>query len=204
MSAPAPLEWSIAARALPGESSSGDRGVVVPASGRALAAAVDGLGHGAPAAEAAEAAVGVLRRCAAETLASIVEHCHAALRSTRGAAMSVVSLDCAANALSWLAVGNVEGRLLRGGEVARAGGEPLVSQSGIVGYVLPPLAARSLRIRHGDVLVLATDGIGRGFADSLLPAGSPRSIADQILGRHALTSDDALVLVARYLGGRER
>jgi hypothetical protein len=49
-------------------------------------------------------------------------------------------------------------------------------------------------------VIFATDGIRRDFADGLVPSGSCREIADHILKEHTRGSDDALVLVARYLG----
>jgi phosphoserine phosphatase RsbX len=72
--------------------------------------------------------------------------------------------------------------------------------TGIVGHALPRLAPQTVDLARGDLLIFATDGIHRDFADTLIPAGSCRAIADHILQQHALGSDDALVLVARYLG----
>jgi hypothetical protein len=57
-----------------------------------------------------------------------------------------------------------------------------------------------LAIGPGDVLVLATDGIGGYSLDGLGLSGQPTSIAEGILARFARETDDALVLVARCLG----
>ena len=48
------IEWGVASRALPGETRSGDLHVVESFAGGALVAAVDGLGHGEEAADAAD------------------------------------------------------------------------------------------------------------------------------------------------------
>ena len=40
------IEWSVASRALPGQSVSGDLHVVVPTADGALIGVIDGLGHG--------------------------------------------------------------------------------------------------------------------------------------------------------------
>ena len=199
MTGSAPLDWSVAARALPGEDTSGDCAVVAVASERALAAAIDGLGHGAKAALAAETARAVVEGSAEQDVVSIVERCHAALRATRGAAMSVASFDCTSDVMTWTGIGNVEGRLLRGGEPGR-GAESLLLRSGVAGHELPPLSASTVDLRRGDVLIFATDGIRRDFADYLTTSGSTRGIAEQLLERHATATDDALVLVARYMG----
>jgi hypothetical protein len=50
------------------------------------------------------------------------------------------------------------------------------------------------------VLILATDGIRSGFAEDVSLSDPPQRIAEQILARRATGMDDALVLVARYLG----
>jgi phosphoserine phosphatase RsbX len=57
-------------------------------------------------------------------------------------------------------------------------------------------------VAAGDVLILATDGIRAGFADGLKLDEPTRILADKILNRHFKGNDDALVLVARYLGKR--
>jgi hypothetical protein len=54
------LDWKVAGRPLPGESESGDLGVVAAHADGALLAAIDGVGHGDAAAAAARAAADVL------------------------------------------------------------------------------------------------------------------------------------------------
>jgi hypothetical protein len=63
------------------------------------------------------------------------------------------------------------------------------------------MATSTLATRRGDVLVFATDGIETAFADALKVAGSPHDIAQHMLRHHGKITDDALVLVVRYLGG---
>ena len=57
---PSQLERGIAERALPGEARSGDHAVFVTRARGALVAAIDGLGHGEEAADAADIAADVL------------------------------------------------------------------------------------------------------------------------------------------------
>jgi phosphoserine phosphatase RsbX len=54
----------------------------------------------------------------------------------------------------------------------------------------------------GDTLVFATDGISGDFLADVSAREEPQRLADQILARHGKGTDDALVLVARYLGPR--
>jgi hypothetical protein len=60
-----------------------------------------------------------------------------------------------------------------------------------------------LPLRKGDTVILTTDGVRGGFADSLNLDDSAQMIADHILNRHAKNTDDALVLVIRFLGEGE-
>ena len=198
MTAPV-LEWACSARPLAGEPVSGDRGLVEVDGSLALAAAVDGLGQGPDAALAADQAVGAIAGCVAGDVVRVVERCHDALRRTRGVALSVAALDGRSATLTWLGVGNVEGRIVRAAGPASRG-ESLLLAPGVVGHALPTLRAASVRLGRGDLLMFATDGIDPAFADALSMAGSCRAIADGVLERHARQTDDALVLVMRYLG----
>jgi hypothetical protein len=48
--------------------------------------------------------------------------------------------------------------------------------------------------------VLASDGIRNDFGSEVPLEWEPQAIADWLLSRYGKTTDDALVLVARYLG----
>jgi len=48
--------------------------------------------------------------------------------------------------------------------------------------------------------VFASDGIATGFLSDVSAKEDPQRLADQILARHGKGTDDALVLVARYIG----
>jgi len=189
------IEWGWAGSAL--EDESGDLHVVVAFPGGAMVALIDGLGHGREAAEAARAAARVIEAHAADPVAPVIERCHDALRGTRGAAMTIASL-CTADSLSWAGVGNVDAVVLRRDGRPAAG---IAVRGGVVGYQLPPLRAATVGIAPGDLLILATDGVHAGFTDGIVPGGAPQDIADAILTRWARGSDDARVVVARYLGG---
>lgn len=194
------LDWAIAGRPLPGESESGDACVVQPAGGRVLLAVIDGLGHGAAAAVAARLAVATLAGHAAEPLEALVRRCHQALLRTRGVVLTLASICPAEDSLTWIGVGNVEGVLLRAApDRAR---ESVLLRGGVVGGQLPPLRAATLTLQAGDTLLLLTDGIRAGFTIGPCAHLAPRQIADDLLRDHARDTDDALVLVARYLGGR--
>jgi negative regulator of sigma-B (phosphoserine phosphatase) len=182
------------------ESVSGDVCVVAGFDSGALVAVIDGLGHGPEAADAAHEAARVLGRHAGEPVSLAIERCHEALRKTRGAVMTVASFDARNSSMRWLGVGNVEGILVRADRASQRSREAIALRGGVVGYQLPPLREWRLPVAPGDTLVLATDGIRSAFAGAVPVLGTPQQIADEILGRWGRGSDDALVLVTRYLG----
>lgn len=193
------LELGIAERALAGQRRSGDRAVLVSYQGGALAAAIDGLGHGGDAADAAAAAAEVLSAHPDDEPSHLIEACHRALSRTRGAVMTLAWFDLEAGRLSWTGVGNVEGRLVHAGAGIGAPTEGALTKGGVVGYNLPTIRVTSTRLEAGDVMVLATDGIDSGFAEAITQGGGAQVIADRILAQHAKAADDALVVVVRYL-----
>jgi serine phosphatase RsbU (regulator of sigma subunit) len=194
---PVAIAWGWAGSGL--ETPSGDLHVVVPFPGGALVALIDGLGHGPEAAMAASAAIPALEAHASDPPVELVQRCHGALRKTRGAVMSLASFRTAGSSMTWLGIGNVDAVLVRGsGDRAEA----LAVRGGVVGYQLPAVRATTVTVSPGDVLIMATDGIHSGFTEGLVLEDSPQEIAEYILARFAHGSDDAHVVVARYLGAR--
>lgn len=191
------IEWGVATLALAGETESGDLHLVQPVRRGVLIAVVDGLGHGAEAAQAARTAVATLGRHADEYIQPLLRRCHEALQGTRGVVMSLGLLD-ARGSLAWLGVGNVEAVVLSHGRSSRAPRASLLTRGGIVGSELPDVRAETVAVAPGDTLIFATDGIREGFADAIPTDASPQQLADQILTRFGKGTDDALVLVARY------
>ncbi len=115
--------------------------------------------------------------------------------------MSVASFHAGEPTMAWCGVGSVAGVLQRVAPFGSPASETLLLRSGVVGSHLPPLSASAYAVKPGDTLILATDGIRRGFAAELVRAVPPQPAADRILARYARGTDDALVMVARYLGG---
>jgi negative regulator of sigma-B (phosphoserine phosphatase) len=198
---PGQLELGVAERALPGEWRSGDRAVLSAYEGGALVAAIDGLGHGHEAADAADVAAAVIAGQPDSEPVQLIEACHRALARTRGAVMTLAWFDLVAESLSWTGVGNVEGRLVHAHAGPRAPTHGALTKGGVVGYNLPSIRVTGTDLEYGDVMVLATDGIDSGFARAILDGGTAQEIADRILAAHGKASDDALVVVVRYLPG---
>ena len=193
------VDVGVAGRALEGEDKSGDCELICAFPGGMLLGAFDGLGHGSEAAEAARLARATCERRAGASVISLVKWCHAELVGTRGVAMSLASLNASDATMTWLGVGNVEGLLWQRdgtGRVIRSG---LVIRGGVVGAQLPPLRAEVVTVTPGDTLAFATDGIRREFAEHVALNRAPQDLADRILLDFGRPTDDALVLVARFL-----
>jgi serine/threonine protein phosphatase PrpC len=191
------IEWAVAAGAL--EEESGDLHVVRPFDRGVLVAVIDGLGHGPDAAAAASTAAETLERHAGERVITLIERCHESLRRTRGAVITLASLS-ASGAMSWAGVGNVEATLLRAEPRDGRRRERVMLAGGVAGHQLPAIRASEHPIRPGDTLTLATDGVRDGYLDLLAEYGRPDDVVGPILEQFGKGTDDALVLVARYLG----
>ena len=197
-----PIEWGLAARCRRGEAVSGDLAVVRVLPEGALVAGIDGLGHGSEAARAARQAAAVVRESRSRDLVRLVQRCHRALRGTRGAAISLAFVSALESRMTWLGVGNVEGRVLSGDPATTRPKGSLALGRGVPGHELPAVRAATIAMAPGDVVALATDGVDASFADALELSGSSQTISERILAEHWKPPDDALVIVVRYLGAR--
>jgi serine phosphatase RsbU (regulator of sigma subunit) len=72
---------------------------------------------------------------------------------------------------------------------------------GIVGYRMPEIRpAQVVSIRAGDLIVMASDGVGDDHLEHIDFAASAAIIAEDMLNKHAKETDDAIVLTARHRG----
>jgi len=183
------------------EGPSGDLPVVISGAKRAIVAVIDGLGHGSEAALAAQVAAEIVSTHAAATVAELCVSCHEGLRKTRGVVMTIASFELGSSVLEWCGVGNVDAVLFHLDPAAPRAREALATRGGVLGHRLPPLKVGSQPLWPGDLLVLASDGIRSGFSEHVQPTADPQTIADQLLETCGKSTDDALVLAARYNGG---
>jgi phosphoserine phosphatase RsbX len=197
------LDIGVAHRMLAGERKSGDAWVSAAFDGGILIGVIDGLGHGEEAAHPAELACATLRADPGADVVTLINSCHAALRDTRGAVMTLVQLHPPSPTMTWVAVGNVDGRLIR--RRLRDDGshhsEVVLLKGGVVGYRLPALSPRTHPVEPGDTLMLATDGVRpMALEEHFREPLSAQAHADSLLAAYGLETDDSLVLVARYRG----
>jgi phosphoserine phosphatase RsbX len=193
------IDWSAAIVAVEGETVSGDMYLIRPISNGVLVAAIDGIGHGPEAAASSQVAVSVIEKNPNQSLVALVQSCHVALKNMRGVVMSLASFNKVENTMTWLGVGNVEGRLIRGNSSVGMTQDSLLLRGGIVGSNLPSLVAIEVPIASGDMVIFASDGIRNDFAEDLNINAHPQELVRGILTRSAKHTDDALVVVIRYL-----
>lgn len=184
-------------RAMPGESVCGDACSVWCTPDRLVMALVDGLGHGAGAAHAAQVALSHIGARLDATCAEIFAACDQGMRHTRGAALALAMIDFVDNTLTLATVGNVRAVLLSGEKELHLGGA-----RGIVGAGYDGLAPETKVLQAGDALLLYSDGL-----DEFLPLGGllpskqvPKCIAEQAVARWARENDDAAFLVYQHWG----
>lgn len=188
------MKIASASRPFPGEIANGDLAVVTWHEGAVRLALIDGLGHGPEAAAAAETAGLILRAHPDLSLTDALHRCHVALRGSRGAAISIVSLEPSAERLRFAGVGNVDARLW---SVART--QRFIPNRGIVGATYPMIYPIALDLPRGWRLLLYSDGVSGRFDWSDLADlinGDAQALANAVLTRQARPTDDATVIVA--------
>lgn len=186
------MKIASATRAFPGEIANGDLAAVTLNEGAARLALIDGLGHGPEAATAAETAGKVLTTHPNLSPTEALRLCHVALRGTRGAAISVIAIDPAADHLVFAGVGNVDARLW---SVDRT--QQFIPNRGIVGATLPTIRPIELDLPRRWRLLMYSDGVSGRFDWSELADladADPLALAEAVLARRARDTDDATVI----------
>ena len=180
--------------ASPGEFVSGDAWDIRIADGVASVIVADGLGHGPVAAEAADAAIQGFAT-ASGSPAAVLERLHPMLRSTRGAAVSIATIDAKAAIVTYSGAGNIAGRILSGVE-----DRSLMSQHGTLGVQVRKLQDMVYPWPDHAAVVLHSDGLATRW--SLKDAGGllqcdPAVIAGWLLRDHTRGHDDVTVVVLK-------
>jgi anti-sigma regulatory factor (Ser/Thr protein kinase) len=188
------LEVAAVHLAKSGEEVCGDGWAVEPREGGALVVVTDGLGHGPAAAQAAREAVRVFREHAAADLPEIVRRIHAALRSTRGAAVAVAEVRLDTRELRFVGVGNISGTVFADGA-----SRSVVSHNGTAGVEARRVQEFVYPFPRGAVLVLHSDGLATHWRLERyagLAARDPALIAGVLYRDFQRGRDDVTVLAA--------
>jgi phosphoserine phosphatase RsbX len=196
------IDWGVATPAVTHITVPDDAYCVKAWKKKFLIALIDGQGHGKRAAEAVGIACATLTDKASDfdDVVSLVRQCHKSLSGTRGVVLSLALFDAGSNTMTWLGVGNVDGLLLRADHHANRAHAALFPKAGVVGCQLPSLSPFTINVKRGDILIFRTEGVLSIFEKEVNPKESPQQIADRIMMNYNKKTDDALVLVARYIG----
>jgi len=176
---------------LDGEAECGDAWHLVEGPDGIALLVVDGLGHGAFAAEAARTCVAAFAAAPFAAPQDIMARANAAMSKTRGGAAAVAQIR--GESLSYAGIGNINGVLVTPGR-----SQGLVSHNGTLG--LNPRRAQPFDYRRepGALLVMHSDGVSARWDLKTRPAllaCHPAIIAATIWRDHGRGRDDATVVV---------
>ncbi|WPB91561.1 SpoIIE family protein phosphatase [Streptomyces malaysiensis] len=177
-----------------GEESCGDARAIVDTDAARTAAVLDGLGHGRPAAEAAQAALRTFHADPDRPLPEVLNRMNRALRHTRGAAVGLLRLR--ADHADYCGIGNIRALALTPDGVRHR----LTGQPGIVGWGMPTPRVHGFPLPQGATAVLHSDGIDARWALDPPPSVlrlPPPLLSAALAHGHRRVRDDATVLAAR-------
>jgi anti-sigma regulatory factor (Ser/Thr protein kinase) len=156
----------------------------------------DGLGHGPDARAASLEAVRMLHLNPTLMPMALLERAHRALRSSRGAAISVARIDHVQNTVAFAGLGNVSAHIYSGSKIDQR----LVSVNGTAGHEANRLHEFKYTWPADGMLVLHSDGLSSAASvesRSGLALCDPSLIAGVLYRDFSRGSDDATVVVAK-------
>jgi anti-sigma regulatory factor (Ser/Thr protein kinase) len=158
---------------------------------------VDGLGHGPPAHQAAQAGLRAFDTDYAGDVACWFQAAHAAMRHTRGGVAALARIDLAERRVWFAGVGNVQGKVVAGGQTFG-----LVSQPGMLGTEQRTPRPRVVELPWvpGASLILWSDGLRSNVElhhGGKLLTHDPTIVAGVLHRDFARGTDDATVVVVQ-------
>ncbi|MFI5297615.1 MAG: SpoIIE family protein phosphatase [Polyangiales bacterium] len=182
-----------ASRAAGGQGVCGDACVIHASETTTTVCVADGLGHGPEAREAALMACDYLQAHVEDPFESLLLGMDAVLSHTRGAAVSILSIEPTSRRARFTSLGNVELRAASRTRIAPP------TMPGILGRGVRRNRVWEYSLDPGDVLALVTDGVGSRFDLDALAHLAPQAIADHLIANHHRGHDDACCVVARVV-----
>ena len=138
----------------------------------------------------------VFRAHQAQEPAQIVESIHAALRSTRGAALAIARLDPIARQVHYAGVGNISGVIRDRRSGTRTS---MVSQNGTVGYTVRKVHTFQYAWNDDSLVLMHSDGLATHWDVDRYPGllqMHPSLIAGVLYRDYRRGRDDVTVLAA--------
>jgi anti-sigma regulatory factor (Ser/Thr protein kinase) len=156
----------------------------------------DGLGHGPEANAASLEAVRMLHLNPELSPLALIERCHHALRSTRGAAVSVARIDRLDNKVHFCGVGNVAAQVYSGAILS----QHLVSVNGTAGHQMQRLHEFSYPWPVDGMLIVHSDGLSTSTNAESRPGlvlRDPTLIAGVLYRDFSRGNDDSTIVVTK-------
>jgi anti-sigma regulatory factor (Ser/Thr protein kinase) len=182
----------------PNETALGDAWAIRRVGDRTLVIVADGLGHGPEAAAASEQAVRLFQESRADAPAAILSEVHGALRSTRGAAVAVASLDPGNQEIRYAGVGNIAASVVTGDQ-----SRSMVSHNGTVGHEVRKIQEFQYPFPPEALVIMQSDGLQTHWRLDRYPglaARDPAVIAGLLYRDFSRGRDDVTVLAVRQIG----
>jgi len=189
------LSWGVQLRSKQAGTESGDGFVLQRDGGRILAAVIDGTGSGTQARKAANTCIAALSDCGVHPLPICFQTCDDALANSRGAAMGLAMIDLTKCQLDWAAVGDIGGQLWQ----ARRPDSPrgILQRGGTLGIQYSGIHQQQQDFRVGDLIIMASDGVMRGFLAGADINASASQVAEKTMASFGRDDDDAIVLAMK-------
>lgn len=181
--------------AVHGETECGDNWAFRDDGDRTIFMMADGLGHGPGAAEASEAAVQVVRDARQLAPAALLQQIHHALRSTRGAAVAVASIDHPAGQVRFAGAGNISALV-----VSPSSYQQMISHNGTAGHNVRKFQEFVYPWTRSSSIVMHSDGITTSWRLDAYPGilqRDPALLAASLLRDASRGRDDACIVVGR-------
>jgi anti-sigma regulatory factor (Ser/Thr protein kinase) len=155
----------------------------------------DGLGHGLSAHDAARTATNVFTHQHEQEPSRIITDVHAALRSTRGAAVACLAIDLDRGVARFCGVGNISAAVV----LPSGQRHSMVSHNGTAGHTLPRVQEFSYPVPRGATIVMHSDGLSTHWdlAPTRVGRLHPSVIAGLLYRDFSRRRDDVTVVVAK-------
>ena len=173
----------------------GDQAGAWMANGKAVLCMVDGLGHGEEAEEAGVAAVEYVSKHLDDTFQEIFAGCNRAIGHTRGVAMGIALLSEETSEMLYAGIGNTRAMIFgpRRRKITHMSSDP-----GIIGGGYRNLVPETTELKHGDIIVMSTDGVEEMIDISIYDrdtTADPKLLSRKIIQDWGRERDDRGVLV---------
>jgi anti-sigma regulatory factor (Ser/Thr protein kinase) len=193
-----PIDIGVVSVPIKGEDVCGDGWAARKSSDSVMLMVVDGLGHGILASDAAREAERIFATSRNDSLTTIIQDSHDALKKTRGAAMAVASLNLENRLVSFAGVGNIGGSI-----VTPTSSRGMASHNGTVGHQVPRVQEFTFPWDGDSLLIMHSDGLKSSWDLRAYPgiwSKHPGLIAGMLYRDFSRERDDVTIMVAKNRG----